>query len=84
MRELELENEFLKSPDLTLEAGASRFLGHVLKSTGTRKGAARLDCPLRLVYELRYIPLRRSHTPAAAISRSSVSRSRVTIRSSGK
>ncbi|MBS5279476.1 MAG: hypothetical protein KHY17_06845 [Collinsella sp.] len=29
MRELELENEFLKSPDLTLEAGASRFLGHV-------------------------------------------------------
>ena len=29
MRELELENEFLKSPDLTMEAGASRFLGHV-------------------------------------------------------
>lgn len=27
MRELEPENELLKSPDLTLEAGASRFWG---------------------------------------------------------
>ena len=46
--------------------------------------ATRLGRPLHLVYERRYMPLRRSHTPAAAISRSSVSRSRVTIKSSGK
>ena len=63
--------------------------GRTYKSIADEYGVSkasrtRLDRPFRLVYKFRYIPLRRSHTPAAAISRSSVSRSRVTIKSSGK
>lgn len=51
---------------------------------GQEGGRPVWTAPFHWAYEPRYIPLRRSHTRAAAISRNSVSRSRVTIRSSGK